>query len=43
MKTVWWILLGTAALAVGATAGFVVSLLRPRKYAAFSGVRDGMG
>jgi hypothetical protein len=43
MKTVRWVLLGTAALAVGATAGFVVSLLRPRKYAAFSGVRDGMG
>jgi hypothetical protein len=41
MKTVRWVLLGAAALAVGATAGFAVSLLRPRKYAEFTGVRDG--
>jgi hypothetical protein len=40
MKTARWVLLATAALAVGATAGFVVSLLRPRTYAEFSGVRD---
>jgi len=40
VKTVRWVLLGASALAVGATAGFVVSLLRPRTYAAFTGVRD---
>ena len=40
MKAVRWALLGTAARAVGATAGFVVSLLRPRTYAEFSGVRS---
>jgi hypothetical protein len=40
MKTVRWVVLGVAALSVGATAGFVVSLLRPRKYADFTGVRD---
>jgi hypothetical protein len=40
MKAVRWVLLGAAALTVGATAGFVVSLLRPRSYAAFTGVRD---
>lgn len=40
MKTVRWVLLGTAALALGATAGFAVSLLRPRRYADFSGVRE---
>ena len=39
MKAVRWVLLGTAAVAVGATAGFVVSLLRPRRYAEFAGVR----
>jgi hypothetical protein len=41
MKTVRWVLLATAALAVGATAGFAVSLLRPRRYAEFAGVREG--
>ena len=41
MKSVRWVLLGTAALAVGATAGFAVSLLRPRRYAQFSGVHEG--
>lgn len=40
MKAVRWVLLGAAALSVGATAGFVVSLLRPRRYADFSGVRS---
>lgn len=40
MKTARWVLLATMALAVGATAGFAVSLLRPRKYAEFSGTRD---
>jgi hypothetical protein len=40
MKTARWVLLVTAALAVGATAGFAVSLLRPRRYADFAGVRD---
>jgi hypothetical protein len=40
MKAVRWVLLGTAALAVGATAGFAVSLLRPRKYAEFTGVHE---
>jgi hypothetical protein len=41
VKTVRWVLLAVGALAVGATAGFAVSLLRPRKYAEFTGVRDG--
>ena len=41
VKAVRWVLLGTAALAVGATAGFAVSLLRPRRYAEFTGVRTG--
>ncbi len=41
VKAVRWVLLGTAALAVGATAGFAVSLLRPRRYADFTGVRTG--
>jgi hypothetical protein len=40
MKAVRWVLLGTAALAVGATAGFVVSLLRPRRYAEFRPVHQ---
>jgi hypothetical protein len=40
VKTVRWVLLAVAALAVGATAGFAVSLLRPRTYAEFAGVRD---
>ena len=40
VKTVRWVLLATAALVLGATAGFVVSLLRPRKYAEFAGVHD---
>jgi hypothetical protein len=40
MRAVRWVLLGTAAVAVGATAGFAVSLLRPRRYADFTGVRD---
>jgi hypothetical protein len=41
VKTVRWVLLAVGALAVGATAGFAVSLLRPRRYAEFTGVRDG--
>jgi hypothetical protein len=41
MKAVRWVLLGTAALALGATVGFAVSLLRPRRYAEFAGVRTG--
>jgi hypothetical protein len=40
MKSVRWVLLAAAALAVGATVGFAVSLLRPRKYAEFAGVHD---
>ncbi len=40
MKTARWVLLATLALAGGATAGFVVSLLRPRKYAEWAGSRD---
>jgi hypothetical protein len=41
MKSVRWVLLAGAALTAGATLGFVVSLLRPRKYAEFAGVHDG--
>lgn len=41
MKAVRWVALGAAALALGATAGFVISLLRPRTYAEFAGVRAG--
>jgi hypothetical protein len=41
MKSVRWVVLGAAALAVGASAGFAVSLLRPRKYAEFAGVDHG--
>ena len=37
MKAVRWALLASAALAVGATAGFVTSLLRPREYSEFTG------
>jgi uncharacterized protein involved in exopolysaccharide biosynthesis len=40
VKAVRWVLLATAALAVGAAAGFAVSLLRPRKYAEFAGIHD---
>ena len=47
MKAVRWALLASAALAVGAAAGFVTSLLRPREYGEFAGVRvpaeDGAG
>ena len=43
VKAVRWVLLGTVALAVGATAGFAVSLLRPRRYADFTGVRPAVG
>lgn len=39
MRVVGWIVLGTATFAAGATAGFVISLLRPRHYADFTGVR----
>lgn len=38
MRVVGWIVLGTATFAAGATAGFVVSLLRPRHYADFTGI-----
>ena len=40
MRAVRWIVLGTATFALGATAGFVVSLLRPRRYAEFTGSRS---
>ncbi len=39
MNKVRWAVLGGLALGAGATAGFVISLLRPRQYASFSGVR----
>jgi hypothetical protein len=39
MRVVRWVVLGTATFALGATAGFVVSLLRPRRYADFTGAR----
>ncbi len=37
MKAVRWLVLGTAMVALGAAAGFLVSLLRPRTYADYSG------
>lgn len=32
MRVARWIVLGTATFVIGAAAGFVVSLLRPRTY-----------
>lgn len=43
MRVVWWVVLGGAAVAAGATLGFVASLLRPRRYADFSGARQPLG
>jgi hypothetical protein len=40
MRTVRFVLLGTAIVAAGAGLGFVVSLLRPRTYADFSGIHQ---
>lgn len=40
MKAVRWLVLGTAMVVLGATAGFVVSLLRPRTYADYSGAHQ---
>ena len=40
MRTVRWVLLGGALVALGAAAGFAASLLRPRSYADFSGARQ---
>lgn len=37
VKVVRWLVLGTVMVALGATAGFLVSLLRPRTYADYSG------
>jgi len=42
MRAVRWILLGSVTFAVGVGAGFAVSLLRPRKYAAFTGAKADM-
>ena len=39
MRTVRWIVLGTALVGMGAAAGFAASLLRPRRYADFAGSR----
>ena len=35
-----FVVLGTAIVATGAALGFVASLLRPRSYADFSGIRQ---
>ncbi len=48
MKALRWLLFATAALSVGAVAGFAIALLRPRAYADFAGVHqsvrdDGLG
>lgn len=40
MRVVRMVLIGTAVVAVGAAAGFAVALLRPRRYADFSGARQ---
>lgn len=40
MRVVRWIVIGGAVVAVGATAGFVVALLRPRHYARFVGSHE---
>jgi hypothetical protein len=40
MRVVRMVLVGVAIVAVGAAAGFAVSLLRPRRYADFSGARQ---
>ena len=42
MRVVRWILLGSVTFAIGAAAGFAASLLRPRKYAAFTGAKADM-
>lgn len=39
VRRVGWLLLGAAALAAGAVAGFAVSLIRPRHYADFAAAR----
>jgi hypothetical protein len=39
VRVVRWIVLGTVIVSAGATAGFLASLLRPRRYAEFSGAR----
>lgn len=40
MKAVRWLVLGTVMVALGATAGFLVSLLRPRTYADYPGTHQ---
>lgn len=40
MRTVRWIILGGTLVGLGAVAGFAASLLRPRRYADFSGARQ---
>ena len=40
VRTVRWIILGGALVGVGAAAGFAAALLRPRRYADFSGARQ---
>jgi hypothetical protein len=39
MRVVRLVLLGSVAVGVGAAAGFAAALLRPRRYATFSGAR----
>lgn len=40
VRVVLWVLLGVLVVLAGAALGFVASLLRPRRYADFAGVRE---
>lgn len=40
VRAVRWIVIGGALVGIGAAAGFAVALLRPRRYADFSGARQ---
>jgi hypothetical protein len=40
MRVVRWVVLGLVTVALGATIGFLVALLRPRRYADVSSARQ---